>query len=95
MSTPKAFISYSHDTQEHKKWVLDLATRLRNNGVDAILDQWDLKPGDDLPRFMEQGLISADRVLMICTDKYVEKANSGAGGVGYEKMIVTADLLRQ
>lgn len=94
MSIPKAFISYSHDSQEHKKWVLDLATRLRNNGVDAILDQWDLKPGDDLPHFMEQGLIAADRVLMICTDKYVEKANSGAGGVGYEKMIVTADLLK-
>lgn len=94
MAIPKAFISYSHDSQDHKKWVLDIATRLRNNGVDAILDQWDLKPGDDLPRFMEQGLIAADRVLMVCTDKYVEKANSGAGGVGYEKMIVTADLLK-
>lgn len=43
---------------------------------------------------MERGLITADRVLMVCTDKYVEKANSGAGGVGYEKMIVTADLLK-
>ncbi|ETT08373.1 toll/interleukin-1 receptor domain-containing protein [Providencia alcalifaciens] len=94
MSIPKAFISYSHDSQEHKKWVLDLATRLRNNGVDAILDQWDLQPGDDLPSFMEKGLSSSDRVLMICTDKYVQKANSGAGGVGYEKMIVTADLLK-
>ncbi len=94
MSIPKAFISYSHDSLDHKKWVLDLATRLRNNGVDAILDQWDLKPGDDLPRFMEQGLIAADRVLMVCTDKYVEKANLGAGGVGYEKMIVTAALLK-
>ncbi len=94
MTIPKAFVSYSHDSQDHKKWVLDLATRLRNNGVDAILDQWDLKPGNDLPSFMEQGLITADRVLMICTEKYVEKANSGAGGVGYEKMIVTADLLK-
>ena len=94
MATPKAFISYSHDSLEHKKWVLDFATRLRNNGVDAILDQWDLQPGDDLPHFMEQGLMAADRVLMVCTDKYVEKANSGAGGVGYEKMIVTADLLK-
>jgi hypothetical protein len=94
VATPKAFISYSHDTQDHKKWVLDFATRLRNNGVDAILDQWDLKPGDDLPHFMERGLVDADRVLMVCTDKYVEKANSGAGGVGYEKMIVTADLLK-
>lgn len=94
MAIPKAFISYSHDSQDHKKWVLEFATRLRNNGIDAILDQWDLKPGDDLPQFMERGLSSADRVLMVCTEKYVEKANSGAGGVGYEKMIVTADLLK-
>ncbi|AJY67893.1 hypothetical protein B7760_00480 [Burkholderia glumae] len=32
---------------------------------------------------------------MICTENYVKKANTGAGGVGYEKMIVTADLLRR
>lgn len=76
-------------------WVLELATRLRNNGVDAVLDQWDLGPGGDLPHFMEQSIAKADRILMICTDRYVEKANRGAGGVGYEKMIVTADLLRQ
>lgn len=91
---PKVFISYSHDSQEHKKWVLDLAIRLRNSGVESLIDQWSLGPGDDLPHFMEQNLASADRVLMICTDNYVKKANSGAGGVGFEKMIVTADLLR-
>lgn len=95
MSIPKVFISYSHDSLEHKKWVLDLATRLRNNGVDAIIDQWELKPGDDLPHFMEQQLSSSDKVLMICSENYVEKANSGKGGVGYEKMIVTAHLLKQ
>ncbi len=94
MTTPKAFISYSHDSQEHKKWVLEFATRLRHTGVDAILDQWELKPGDDLPHFMERHLASADRVLMICTTRYVDQANAGAGGVGDEKMIVTADLLK-
>ncbi len=31
---------------------------------------------------------------MICTERYVEKANAGDGGVGYEKMIVTADLMK-
>ena len=94
MTIPKAFISYSHDSQAHKKWVLDLATRLRSVGVDASLDQWDLGPGDDIARFMETHLVAADRVLMICTEPYVEKANSGKGGVGYEKMIVTAELMR-
>jgi hypothetical protein len=94
MSIPKVFISYSHDSQEHKQWVLEFATRLRNSGVDAILDQWDLQPGDDLPHFMERNLASSERVLMVCTERYVEKANSGSGGVGYEKMIITADLLK-
>ncbi|GAB6147334.1 toll/interleukin-1 receptor domain-containing protein [Desulfocicer niacini] len=95
MTIPSVFISYSHDSQEHKKWVLDLATRLRNTGIDAALDQWDLKPGDDLPHFMEQNLASSDYVLMICTENYVKKANSGIGGVGYEKMIITSDLLNK
>ena len=94
MSIPKVFISYSHDNLEHKKWVLDLAIRMRNNGIDAIIDQWELKPGDDLPHFMETHLASSDKIIMICSEKYVEKANSGKGGVGYEKMIITSSLLR-
>lgn len=95
MSAPVVFVSYSHDSQEHKRWVLDLATRLRSSGIDAILDQWDLGPGGDLPHFMEQSIARSARILMICTERYVKKANAGLGGVGYEKMIVTADLLRR
>lgn len=93
MKIPKVFISYSHDTYEHKMWVLELATRLRNHGVDAIIDLWELQPGDDLPLFMEKNLRESDRVIMICTERYVEKANIGIGGVGYEKMIITSNLL--
>lgn len=93
MIPPKVFISYSHDSAEHKKWVLDFATTLRNRGVDAVLDQWDLKPGEDLPVFMEQNLETCDYAIMICTKRYVEKANSGEGGVGYEKMIMTSTSL--
>jgi hypothetical protein len=94
MTTPRAFISYSHDSITHKQWVLILATRLREAGVDAILDLWELQPGADLPAFMEKNLATANRVIMVCTDSYVAKANAGTGGVGYEKMIVTADLLK-
>lgn len=94
MSIPKVFVSYSHDSIEHKKWIMELAIRLRNNGIDAIIDQWELKPGDDLPHFMETQLASADKVLMVCSEKYVDKANTGTGGVGYEKMIITSNLLQ-
>jgi TIR domain len=95
MTPPRAFISYSHDSPEHKRWVLQFATRLRSSGIDAILDQWELEPGADIPQFMEQNLSSAERVVMICTSRYVEKANLGKGGVGYEKMIVTSNLLQR
>lgn len=93
MNPPRVFVSYSHDSAAHKMWVLDFATTLRNRGVDAVIDQWDLKPGDDLPHFMETQLASADYVIMVCSEKYVEKANAGEGGVGYEKMIMTSSLL--
>lgn len=91
---PRVFVSYSHDSPEHKRWVGELAAKLRENGIDVILDQWDLGLGDDIPKFMEQSVTEADRVLMICTDKYVHKANEGTGGVGYEAMIVTGELVQ-
>ena len=94
MKTPKVFVSYSHDSDEHKEWVLQLSTKLRQNGVDATLDQWDLGAGDDMTLFMEKGVRDSDRVLVICTDAYVRKADAGEGGVGYERMIITAQLVR-
>lgn len=96
MSTvpPRVFFSYSHDSEVHKDWVLTLATRLVANGVNVVLDQWDLTLGSDLPLFIEAGLTTADRVVAICTEPYVEKANAGKGGVGYEKMILTAQLMQ-
>ena len=89
---PIVFVSYSHDGEEHSDWVLQLAKRLRSNGVDVILDRWDVRLGQDLATFMEKGLTSSHRVLCICSQAYVAKANAGSGGVGYEKQIITAKL---
>jgi hypothetical protein len=91
---PKVFISYSHDNPTHKRWVGEFASKLVQNGVDVILDQWDLGPGDDIAKFMEKSVSDGDRVLMICTEAYVKKADEGKGGVGYEAMIVTGELVR-
>ena len=91
---PKVFMSYSHDSEEHKEWVLQLATRLRSNGVDVLLDRWNLKLGSDLAAFMEQGLSKSQRVICVCSETYVEKANRGKGGAGYEKQIISAEYLK-
>jgi hypothetical protein len=91
---PRVFVSYSHDSPDHKDWVREFSEELVKNGIDVILDQWDVGLGDDLPKFMENSLGEVDRVLMICTPAYVIKANDGTGGVGYEAMIVTGELVR-
>ena len=90
---PRVFVSYSHESADHKNWVLHLASDLRKQGVDAILDVWDLKPGDDVARFMEH-LASVDRVVIVCSEDYARKAAVGKGGVGYETMLVTAEILQ-
>ena len=92
-SKPKVFISYSHDSEEHKQWVEDLASQLDADGISIIFDQKNLPLGYDITKFMEDGLSGSDRVLLICTEKYVQKANAGVGGVGYERSIVTAELV--
>lgn len=94
MKTPIVFLSYSHDSDAHKEWVLKFATDLRTHGVDAILDQWDLLSGSNIAKFMQKGVSDSDRVLMICSESYVKKADEGAGGVGFECLIVTEEVIQ-
>ena len=42
---------------------------------------------------MSAKITESNRVLLICTEKYVTKAEGGVGGVGYERLIVTAELV--
>ena len=92
-TAPKAFISYSHDSSAHKDWVLKLASDLRAKGVDVVLDQWDLVPGQDVSLFMQRGISEADRVIMVCSTAYVTKSEEGVGGAGYERLIVTSEVV--
>ncbi|WP_236049916.1 TIR domain-containing protein [Paractinoplanes ovalisporus] len=90
---PRVFVSYSWDSPQHSAWVLKLATRLRHNGVDVILDRWNARLGTNLPLFMEEGIRDADRILVIVTDTYTRKAYEGRGGVAYERRMLTAELM--
>ena len=38
--------------------------------------------------------VGDNRIGKVCTKRYVEKANRGKGGVSYEKMIVSAELVK-
>lgn len=90
----KVFISYSWGTNEHQKWVQELAERLMSNTVDVILDKWSLKPGHDIYTFMEEMVKSndVDKVLIICDRNYTDRADSRSGGVGTETQIITPNV---
>lgn len=90
--SPSCFISYSWEDEEHKAWVRVLTEQLRLHGVDAHLDQFELAPGADLTQFMESRIRESHFVLLVCTPEFALKANSGVGGVGYEKQIVTGEI---
>tara|TARA_R110002074_G_scaffold94887_1_gene206997 strand:- start:77 stop:730 length:654 start_codon:yes stop_codon:yes gene_type:complete len=92
--TKTVFISYSHDSEEHKKWVRQLATSLVRNGIQVILDHWDLRAGEEIPRFVEESILESDRVLLICTEQYARKANQRSGGVGLEALVINSSLMR-
>jgi hypothetical protein len=94
MPEPTVFVSYSHDSDAHKDWTTKLTDDLRHNGVDAILDRHRLSAGQDLSMFMQNGIATADRVLMICTEPYIARAEGGSGGVGFERQIITAELIQ-
>jgi hypothetical protein len=91
---PKVLISYSHDDDPHKKWVELLAIQLREDGIDATIDEWELNGGKSVPHFMEKEASASDIVIAICTDKYNYKADHRVGGVGYETQLFSAQNMK-
>jgi len=91
---PKVFISYSWSSPEHEDWVLSLANELMQDGIDVVLDKWNLKEGQDINAFMEQMVNdpSIDKVLIVSDKTYADKANNRQGGVGTETLIITPKM---
>jgi Cold shock proteins len=67
------FVSYSHDSPDHERRALELANRLRVDGLNAIIDQHHTAPPEGLPRWMESQIQDADFVLLICTGSYLRR----------------------
>jgi hypothetical protein len=90
---PKVFLSYSWDSEEHKQWVRDLGARLRGAGILLNLDEWEVRPGDQLPHYMERAVRESDFVLCACTQRYKARFDGRTGGAGYEANLMSAEAL--
>ncbi|MDZ3835826.1 MAG: TIR domain-containing protein [Rhodospirillales bacterium] len=92
-AAPKVFISYSHDSARHQERVLGLADRLRADGIDAEIDQYNMAPPEGWPLWCERQVAAADIVLMVCTETYRRRVSGdeepGRGlGVVWEARII-------
>jgi hypothetical protein len=95
MAAVRVFLSYSHDSPDHRRRVLALAERLRADGIDAMVDQY-LEPGgppEGWPRWTESQLRTADFVLAVCSPTYRSRVEGdgdpGEGhGVAWEGRLI-------
>jgi hypothetical protein len=98
IQAPKVFISYSWTSQEYKEQVLDIADRLiKEVGIEVIIDEYDLKGGQDVVAFMEKLRTdkSISHVLVLCDQAYVSKADGRSKGVGIEAQIISPDVYKE
>ncbi len=94
---PRVFVSYSHDSEQHADRVLALANRLRRDGIDCCLDQYEPHPPEGWPLWMERQVEQADFVLVVCTESYsrrdIGREKPGVGrGVRFESVLIRDDL---
>jgi menaquinone-dependent protoporphyrinogen IX oxidase len=71
----RVFISYAWENDEYRTLVKRLAARLREDGIDVRLDAWHLE-GLSIPEFMSREVRHADKILVVCSPQYRQKATS-------------------
>lgn len=102
-TAPKVFISYSWDSEDHKKRVLALANTLRDPwGIEADIDQYvrakpPFTPSQGWDLWMEKRIEWAEFVLIVCTETYKRRFKGdeqpGQGrGVTWEGTIIRQNL---
>lgn len=91
---PRVFISYSWSSPGHQLRIRQWAEQLVSDGIDVVLDVWDLKEGDDKYAFMESMVQdeSVTHILIFSDSEYAAKANSRRAGVGTESQIISREV---
>ncbi|WP_405137802.1 SEFIR domain-containing protein [Nocardia sp. NBC_01388] len=98
--SPRVFITYSHDSDEHKSLVREFANFLRvEAGIDVHLDQWYDNQRRDWSSWAIEQLTRADFVLVIASPDYQSRADGLAQshegrGAQFETAILRNDMTR-
>ena len=90
---PRVFISYAHDCDTHRETVRDLWIFLRAHGVNARIDRVAAEQRTDWTLWMERQVAEADRILVVASPAYRQRAGheadlGGGAGVQYEARLI-------
>jgi hypothetical protein len=66
----RVFVTYTHDSEEHKDQVLGLAAFLRRHGLDVQLDAWDSYERKDWYEWGQRQVMLADFILVVASKQY-------------------------
>jgi hypothetical protein len=95
VDVPRVFVSYAHESAEHRARVLAFATFLRRAGVEAVLDVWSAGTRQDWYSWAIRELTAADFVLVIASERY-RTTGDGNGPNGEHRGVQSeAALLRE
>lgn len=90
----KVFISYAWDNEEHNSKVISFVNFLREQGFDASMDR--KKSQDETAinfnQLMIDGIQNSDKVIIVLSKKYKEKADKFEGGVWQELSLIVEEL---
>lgn len=78
----KVFISYAWEDVTFSEKILKLSNKLRENGIDAIIDQYEENPDLGWPMWMENQIENSDYVLVVSTKTYFDKFKQLKNGKG-------------
>jgi hypothetical protein len=89
----KVFIQYAHVDEPYRKLALELAGRLRSDGVVAMIDFYDPNPKEGWITWMEKQLREANYVLILCSEQnrktfYKEQPPPSGMGATWEGDII-------
>ena len=72
MAAIRVFVS--HASEDKDRFVRTFATKLRERGIDAWVDEWEIGPGDSIvDKIFEQGIGQADAVIAVVSSYSVDK----------------------
>ncbi|MFF1614743.1 SEFIR domain-containing protein [Amycolatopsis sp. NPDC058278] len=97
---PRVFVSYSHDSEEHKAQVRRFATVLHSRiGLEVVLDQWHDNVRIDWSLWATRNLKAADFVIVVASPLYRARADGDAPpdegrGAQFETAIIRNKLTK-